>query len=71
LGESTKDDPFEEEARRKRAVDSSKKHRDQDGNEVEGERGNEPVTEQPVAPPVMTATATTTAVTKPDADVVK
>jgi len=62
LGESTEDDAFEHDARRKRAADSSKKPRDQNGNEVEGEGRNEPVSEQPVAPPEMNATTTTAVV---------
>jgi len=74
LGESTEDDVFEENARKERVANSSKKDKsgsqDKSGKEGEEEgRGNAPVTEQPVPPPAMAAPTIT--VTKPEMDEAK
>jgi len=74
LGESTEDDVFEENARRQRLADSSKKLQNGSRDETEGknkeEGGDRAVTEQPVASPTMTTVPTIT-VTKPDTDEAK
>jgi hypothetical protein len=75
LGESTEDDPFEENARKERIAKSSekKKNRDQtrDGEnegknakENEGDGGDRTVSEQPAASPVMAAEDTLDGATK-------
>lgn len=73
MGEATEDDVFEEDARRQRVADSSKKHQN---GKVESEAGgDEAVSEQPTASPEMTpttaATTTATTPTKPDTDEAK
>ena len=74
MGESTEDDVFEENARKERVANSSKKHQngseDKGGKEGEEEgRKDGPVTEQPVPPPAMAAPAIT--VTEPAMDEAK